>query len=362
MSPHSETLWNIEPHTKAKHEILRRYLGAWFAILGSRIPRIVYIDGFCGPGQYLGGEDGSPIIALNEALRQPILAHSEVTFLFIDDREDRIEHLKGAISTMQIPGNLHVEPIVNKFENTLEGLLDDLAGKGQQLAPTFAFIDPFGFKGAPFEVVSRLLANPRTEVFINIMIESINRFVEHPDDSIRKHIHELLGASDREVDEVIASPDRIAAFRQLYLAKLRQHAHFVRYFEMEDSRNKVLYYLFFATNHRLGHARIKEVFWKVDNQSGFKFSDRTNSEQLVLLELDPSIELAGQLKNYYGGRSEASEQVIEHVEDDTAYTCSHAKRALAFLERNRDIEVAQEKSDGTRRKKGTFPKGVLIRF
>jgi three-Cys-motif partner protein len=89
MTKPSETLWEMEPHTKAKHEILRRYLSAWFPILGSKIPRIVYIDGFCGPGRYLGGEEGSPIIALKEALKQPVLASSEVNFLFIDDSSAR---------------------------------------------------------------------------------------------------------------------------------------------------------------------------------------------------------------------------------------------------------------------------------
>jgi hypothetical protein len=34
MAKPNETLWEIEPHTKAKHEILQRYLGAWFPILG----------------------------------------------------------------------------------------------------------------------------------------------------------------------------------------------------------------------------------------------------------------------------------------------------------------------------------------
>ncbi|MGC1375672.1 MAG: three-Cys-motif partner protein TcmP, partial [Anaerolineales bacterium] len=73
MTKPSETLWEIEPHTKAKHEILRKYLGAWFPILGSKNARIVYIDGFCGPGKYIGGEEGSPIIALHEAIKQAIL-------------------------------------------------------------------------------------------------------------------------------------------------------------------------------------------------------------------------------------------------------------------------------------------------
>jgi len=162
MTKPTATLWQIEPHTQAKHEILRRYLGAWFPILGSKIPRIVYIDGFCGPGRYLGGEEGSPIIALKEALKQPILATSEVNFLFIDERADRIKHLEKELSTLTIPKNFHVSPLVNEFENTITKILDDLQREGHQLAPTFAFIDPFGFMGAPFSLVERLLSN-RTE-------------------------------------------------------------------------------------------------------------------------------------------------------------------------------------------------------
>src|SRR5689334_18020118 len=176
MSKTSETLWAIEPHTRAKHDILRRYLGAWFPILGSKIPRIVYIDGFCGPGRYIGGEEGSPIIALQEALKQPVLANSEVNFLFIDERKDRIDHLISELSSLTIPGNFHIDTNVNEFENTLTQILDGLKNNGDHLAPTFAFIDPFGFKGASFSLVKRLLTNPRTEVFINIMIDYVNRF------------------------------------------------------------------------------------------------------------------------------------------------------------------------------------------
>ena len=40
MSKIVDTVWQIEEHTKAKHEILRRYLSAWFPILASKIPKI----------------------------------------------------------------------------------------------------------------------------------------------------------------------------------------------------------------------------------------------------------------------------------------------------------------------------------
>jgi three-Cys-motif partner protein len=362
MSKHSDTLWQIEPHTKAKHEILRRYLGAWLAILGRKIPRLVYIDGFCGPGKYTGGEDGSPLIAVKEAIAQPALKTSEVTFIFIDHRPDRIEHLKKELSALEMPKTFHVYPIVNEFEGTLTKILDDLEREGRHLAPTFAFVDPFGFKGASFDVIQRLLSNDRTEVFINIMIEAINRFVEHPSPLDREHIRTLLGAGPTEIEQVTSSADRLEAFRQLYQKKLLQHAKFVRYFAMRDHRDSVIYYLFFATNHPLGHAKIKEVFWKVDPQSGFTFSDATNPDQLVLFENDSPRELANQLKRQFAGTTQLSQDVVTHVEDFTPYIASQAKKAMAQLEADGEIVVDTIKSDGEKRIRTKFPPGVLMHF
>ena len=99
MAKITETIWPIEEHTKAKHVILRRYLSAWFAILGRNKPHVIYIDGFCGPGRYMGGEIGSPIIALTEALRQSDhLSNTEIDFIFIDEDRKRIEHLKKVLA------------------------------------------------------------------------------------------------------------------------------------------------------------------------------------------------------------------------------------------------------------------------
>ena len=80
----SETIWNIEPHTLAKHKILERYLQAWYPILNTYNRRIIYLDGFCGPGCYSGGEPGSPIIAIDTALTHRSKMVGEVVFVFID--------------------------------------------------------------------------------------------------------------------------------------------------------------------------------------------------------------------------------------------------------------------------------------
>lgn len=361
MTTSNETLWAIEPHTIAKHEILQNYLGAWFGILGQRIPHILYIDGFCGPGRYRGGEDGSPLIALKAALGlQSALAKTKISFLFIDERPDRIAHLESELKILDIPPNYHIYPTVSGFNHTLTNILDDAERKGARLVPTFAFIDPFGFKGAPFNLVQRLLQNPRTEVFINVMMDSSNRFLEHPNAKIQQEIVELFGTS--QAIQIAQSLNRINDLRRLYFKQLQSQAHFVRYFEMCNERNKTIYYLFFAGNHPLGHSKMKESFWKVDAQGGYKFSDHTNPQQPVLFTLDPTYELTRILQEKYAGQTQSTEAIIRFVENETAFITSHAKKALVWLEQKGQLTVDAIKSDGKKRRKGTFPEGVIRHY
>ena len=59
MAKPRETLWEMEPHTAAKHTILRRYLQGWIPIMSRLVGRwashgrgrLVMLDGFCGPGR-----------------------------------------------------------------------------------------------------------------------------------------------------------------------------------------------------------------------------------------------------------------------------------------------------------------------
>jgi three-Cys-motif partner protein len=90
MATHKRTYWRVESHTQIKHLILRRYLEAWLPIMAKYNGRILFVDGFAGPGQCDGGEEGSPIIALKALLDHPHfqrpLHQREVVFGFIEQK------------------------------------------------------------------------------------------------------------------------------------------------------------------------------------------------------------------------------------------------------------------------------------
>ena len=119
-----DTIFPLEAHSKAKHAILKRYLEARFPILNTYHHRIVYIDGFAGPGIYSGGEPGSPIIALNAAIKHRITLTGNVEFYFIDERPDRIECLNEELKKLKIPSNFFIkDPKTARFHDEIESVL-----------------------------------------------------------------------------------------------------------------------------------------------------------------------------------------------------------------------------------------------
>jgi three-Cys-motif partner protein len=355
-----ETLWELEPHTKAKHDILRRYLGAWFPILGTYHRRIVYIDGFSGPGRYTNGEEGSPLIALDVAQNHRKASGGEIVFMFIEERPDRFEHLRLELEKKTIPSHFKIMLEPGKFHETIGNMLNSLETESGTLAPTFAFIDPFGFSGIPFELIERLLKCKRCEVFITFMVDAINRFLEHPEEKVTQHIVDAFGGKEA-IDIAKAGGDRIVNLRELYQSKIKKAAEYVRYFEMRDQQNRTQYYLFFATNSDMGQLKMKEAMWKVDPDGEFRFSDATNPNQLVLFEIDATPMLINELNNEFHSKGIVTGlEVRTFVENNTAFLKKHMTAALKHEEEAKRIKVEPFKVDGKKRHGKSYPDGVKI--
>jgi hypothetical protein len=131
---------------------------------------------------------------------------------------------------------------------------------------------------------------------------------------------------------------------------------------MRDERDRTIYYLFFASNHPLGHIKMKEAFWRMDPRGDFKFSDATNPNQLVLFEVDPSCTLAEMLCQEYLSKKLSVEQIQSFVENQTPFLARHMRSALKLLEQSKQITVEPLKRDGKKRKRGTFPENVIVEF
>lgn len=176
-------LWAAEPHTRAKLAIIDRYLYTWFQILGraGKWRRLIYIDGFAGPGEYTNLSGGSPVVALNGAVKvlaDPTanLGNKELRFYFVEKVPWAAEHLRRKLDQCTFPKEVHWEVLEGTFEEQLDDILDDTR-QGQSAVPIFAFIDPFGATGLPFRAVANILTSPACEVLLNLDSDGVARLM-----------------------------------------------------------------------------------------------------------------------------------------------------------------------------------------
>jgi len=222
MPDNQPTIWSLLPHTGAKHSIFRRHLEAWFPKL-SWTGHVQVIDGFAGPGEYLGGQPGSPIIALEVAIsHRADLSSCRIDFLFVEEDSERYEHLQGRISELSLPRNITITSRKGSFKDVLRDLLDDASARRTYLPPSFVMIDPFGFEGVPMNLIERIASQPRSEVLISFMYESINRWLGDPRNA--DNFSELFASpSWRETLTLTGSAQRRDFLLGLYIEQLHQH-------------------------------------------------------------------------------------------------------------------------------------------
>jgi three-Cys-motif partner protein len=358
------TIWDLQPHTAAKHEILRRYLQAWVPILSQgRFPRLVFIDGFAGPGRYSKGEEGSPLIAIKAVIEQRRAISANVDFHFIELEKLRSDHLAGEIAAIELPTNLTAKVHRERsFREAFPEIWNSYVSRlGRPRPPTFVFIDPFGFK-IPFTYVARVLREQSCEVLITFMYEEINRFLSQ--DGQPDNFDALFGCPDwRAGIDLGPPPTRSKFLHDLYQRQLSHAAgaKFVRSFAMRNERNAMDYFLFFATNNELGLKKMKEAMWRIDQSGTYTFSDATDPRQAVLFSDEPDRQLLSKLiVDEFAGRETTPIEIVRFVVRQTPFCESHYKKVLERLERAGDVEPVNPASN---RRRGTYAdENIVLRF
>ena len=364
MAEPKTTLWSLEPHTLGKHLVLKGYLDAWFPIMGSSNKRILFLDGFAGPGEYETGEIGSPLIALNsfKQHRSRHLVTADVFFVFIEKDPARADHLKQLIDRLRpdLPANCEVEVECGLFDDTMTSTLDELDAQKVGLAPAFVMVDPFGVSGTPMAVLKRLLANSKCEVYVSFMYDFISRFRDTSE--FEPHLDALFGCSDwREGIPMTDPVERKEFFYRLYEQQLRKAgANQVIRFELYEGP-RLVYAIFFGTHSVLGADRMKQAIWKVAPFGDFTFRG-TRSSQLGLELLQTNLHpLQVALRREFALKGWVSIEDVEYfvASDRTDYHSGQLKKgALAPMEAGRLIEV----DDTTRKRRRTYPEGTRLRF
>ncbi|HEY4273399.1 MAG TPA: three-Cys-motif partner protein TcmP [Candidatus Udaeobacter sp.] len=323
------TLWEAKQHTLAKIEIVRRYLYLWFSILGANPAnkRLVYIDGFSGPGGYTNSEHSSPLAALQSAkaaIERPgaKLNNVEFSFLFIEKKREFVENLCKVVSANSWPSQLKWHAEQGSFEEKVGGILRDLQRKGQSLAPTFAFIDPFGATGLPFSVVAEILSHRKCEVLLNLDSDGIGRLITAQQfEKNQKNLDSLFGdQSWKQLDPSAPMARLSASVLALYKKRLRslRQVRYVFAFAMNSREGQLNYHLVFGSQHPLGLEKMKEAMKAVDKSGSYSFSDDTVGQEL-LFDFNAPADWATKMQLALGGSPRPYSEFHDYALNETPF-------------------------------------------
>lgn len=168
-----------QPAAVLKHGILRRYVTVFASKTGAGASgkKVVYLDGYAGPGRYDNGEPGSPALAV-DAARQ-LADYRNLHCVFVEGDKKHHKALADMLAAEAGP-DLTTEHHHGKVEDHLPAIL---AAHPQE--PMFAFLDPFGL-GLSFDTLTTsllgrhrpgisLALQPKTEVLLNFTVPGLER-------------------------------------------------------------------------------------------------------------------------------------------------------------------------------------------
>lgn len=296
--------WNYEKQTKIKHFVFKEYFDVWVKIVG-KWNVLNFFDCYAGCGAYVDENDrayyGSPILAAETI-------------------EKNIEKLNRKVN----------------------------------LNPTFFFIDPFGFT-IKYKTLKRIMAIPKSEIFLNFMFTQVNRFLI---DDIEEVLNELFGCEDWKSLRSLTGKQREQSIVELFRMQLKKIARFVFYYRMSfPHKERTYYYLFHLTNHQMGCSIMKSCFARFNygkvEYRGPKHGERTLFD-LQEIKID---EVKGYFTNKYLGVKKTYDEIICENIDEVPYLEKEIRESIKALESENNVKVKRVDS---KTKRGLMGNDLIV--
>ncbi len=232
---------SIEPHSKAKLEVLRSYLRAYYDRLNVNPVREEFkldlIDGFAGGGLFLDETaevSGTPLVMLEETERASVRLnkkrakqlHIDCRFCFVDKEEAHTDHLRKIIR--ERGHRVDDDRIVIRnglFENEVEGIINSVRQRQPRSGRAIFLLDQTGFSQVQLSLVSRIFSElPAAEVILTFAADAlVNHLAETP--QIAK-MAVPLQLTDSQIYDLIRKRDGDGG-RALVQRTLRNHVRIV---------------------------------------------------------------------------------------------------------------------------------------
>lgn len=349
--PKAEYDWEIgnpailEPHSVAKHEILRRYIEEYIQILTAdpRVPdfRLTLIDGFAGGGEYVvrGSadlHDGSPFVLINAVRTAEALVNQrrtkpialDTSFVFVEKKKSNFLYLEDALARrLDQKARSKVTTIHGAFEEHVDQIIRGLKpDRGRKPRPIFV-LDQYGYSDVPVDLIARIMRElPHAEVFLTLAYGWIGAYAKGPVAQalrIQKSLHiaphlRTFAEGSRDIDEIAELPtnDKVAAMRYIQqllhegFAKQAGAKCYTPFFITSRGSNRSYWFLHLANSARANDV-IKDLHWGVKNHFV-----HYGGAGLLMLGYDPARPVDDTEQRAFGFDKSAHERTVEALLED----------------------------------------------
>ncbi|HMO18864.1 MAG TPA: three-Cys-motif partner protein TcmP [Oligoflexia bacterium] len=276
-----------------KQKLIKYYLQGWFPKLAfGQLSRVLYFDTHAGKGTYAQGQLGSPLTALNTLIehnsRDKLLSNCEVVFYFIEETKENFDSLTIQLDKLNLPPNIKIHKYCGNCFQIMNECVKSMKEKNAKMAPSFIFIDPFGFK-IPGELLKNLLSFRGVELFVNIIWRELDMAMrgEHGE-AMEQTVSEIF--CGEEWRKVVCSDDfNERAEQSVNLLKEKLGAKWGTYIRMRGDNGVTRYLLLHLTNHDAGRDLMKDCIWKVCPDGGFDARKSDSIYQYQLITPEPNL-------------------------------------------------------------------------
>ena len=180
----------IVSHSKAKLNVLRSYLSAYFDRLNVNPNREEFkldlVDGFAGGGTFLSNGEiisGTPLIMLEESESaserlnrgriRPLKFNCK--YYFVDVKRAHTDHLRKVLTARGYsPDDNRIVLRTSRFEDEADGIIREIRSRQQRAGRAIFLLDQTGFSQVELRLVRRIMGElPGAEVILTFAADAL---------------------------------------------------------------------------------------------------------------------------------------------------------------------------------------------
>ena len=209
---------SIEEHSKAKLDVLRSYLRAYFDRLSINPSRDQFkldlIDGFAGGGTFLDGDtivSGTPLIMLEESeaaierLNQSRTKtlHFDFKYYFVDIEAAHTNHLQKVLDERGYQvDNERLVVRNSRFEDTLNDIIAEIRRRQPRAGRSLFLLDQCGFSQVEISLIARIFSElPAAEIILTFAADALTNFLAETPEFVR--MVTPLELTERRISDLI---------------------------------------------------------------------------------------------------------------------------------------------------------------